>query len=163
MAGYGSYKRGGGVSPDQEVDRFLQNPSIEQLKQNPALIDKVGDRLGSFCVEKKLGEHQLRRIHERLLRLYYSSKKFASRQGVGAGLDKGLNTELVRLKYFIAYQRSRLDRDKGKDYFEPFMKLVDQVKDLEAIEKLFYLSEAVVAYYNYHEEISKRMRGVYRR
>ncbi len=164
MAGYGSDKRvGGAVSTDQDVARFLQNPSIEQLKQNPALIDKVGDKLGDICVKGKLGEHQLRLIHGRLLTLYYRSKKFASRQGVGAGLDKGLNTELVRLKYFIAYQWSRLGREKGKDYFEPFMKLVDQVKDFEAIEKLFYLSEAVVAYYNYHEEMSKRMGGGYRR
>jgi len=164
MAGYGSYKRGGEtMSTDQDVARFLQNPSIDQLKQNPALIDKVGDKLGSFCVEKKLGEHQLRRIHERLLALYYRSKKLVVKQVYEAGLDKGLNTELVRLKYFIAYQWSRLGRDKGKDYFEPFMKLVDQVKDFEAIEKLLYLSEAVVAYYNYHEEISKRMGGGYRR
>ena len=135
------------MSMDRDVAEFLQNPSIDQLKQNPTLIDKVGDELGSFCAEKKFGEHQLRRIHERLLGLYYSSKrKLASREG----MDEALNTELARLKYFIAYQWSRFGYNKGKNYFEPFMKLVGQVKDLEAIEKLFYLSEAVVAYYNYH-------------
>jgi CRISPR type III-A-associated protein Csm2 len=142
------------MSTDQDVDRFLQNPSIDQLKQNPALIDRVGGRIGKLCVDNDFGEHQLRRVHERLLDLFYSVKRLESRPGGGMGLDKGLNMELMRLKYFIAYQWSRLDYNKGKHYFEPFMKLVDQVKDFEAIEKLFYLSEAVVAYYNYHKKIS---------
>jgi CRISPR type III-A-associated protein Csm2 len=154
------------MSTDQDVDRFLQNPSIDQLKQNPALIDRVGGRIGKLCVDNDFGEHQLRRVHERLLDLYYSSKRLASKPGAGVGLGRALDTELVRLKYFIAYQWSRFDYQKGRSYFEPFMKLVDQVKDFEAVEKLFYLSEAIIAYYNYHntiKEVSGRGGGVQRR
>jgi CRISPR type III-A-associated protein Csm2 len=146
------------MSTDLDVDKFLQNPSIDQLKQNPALIDKVGGKIGELCVNNNFGEHQLRRVHERLLDLFYSAKRLKSGPGGGMGLDKGLSTELMRLKYFIAYQWSRLDYNKGKHYFEPFMKLVDQVRDFEAIEKLFYLSEAVVAYYNYHKELKEGQR-----
>jgi CRISPR/Cas system CSM-associated protein Csm2 small subunit len=146
------------VSADQEVEEFLRNPRLELLRNKPSLLDRVGENLGRRWAKRELPEHQLRQIHERLLELYYESKNKRLRDA-SRNWDEGLDLELSRLKYFMVYQRSRMKGDTGRFYFEPFIRLVDQVRDYTSLEMLFYLSESVIAYYNYWEERLGRQRG----
>jgi CRISPR/Cas system CSM-associated protein Csm2 small subunit len=146
------------MSADQEVNEFLRNPRLELLRNRPSLLDRVGENLGRRWAQSNLAEHQLRQIHERLLKLYYESKNKRSRDAC-RNWDEGLDLELSRLKYFMVYQRSRMKGDIGRFYFEPFIRLVDQVRDYTSLEMLFYLSESVIAYYNYWEERLGRQRG----
>jgi CRISPR/Cas system CSM-associated protein Csm2 small subunit len=146
------------VSADQKVNEFLRNPDFELLRNNPSLVDRVGENLGKRWAQNRLAEHQLRQVHERLLKLYYKSKEVRVRDA-SKDWDDSLNIELARLKYFMVYQRSRMDKDAGAFYFEPFTRLAEKVRDYTSLDMLFYLSESVIAYYNYWEQQFKKPRS----
>ena len=151
------------MSADQKVNEFLRNPDFEFLRNDPSLVDRVGKDLGRHCVEEKLTEHQLREVHERLLKLYYKAKEARARDP-SKNWDENLNIELARLKYFMIYQRSRLVKDRKKKdagalYFDSFTRLAEKVRDYTSLDMLFYLSESVIAYYNWEQQFKKRGRS----
>jgi CRISPR/Cas system CSM-associated protein Csm2 small subunit len=151
------------VSADQKVNEFLRNPDFELLRNDTSLVDRVGKDLGRHCVKEKLTEHQLREVHERLLKLYYKAKE-ARAKDPSKNWDENLNIELARLKYFMIYQRSRLVKDRKKKdagalYFDSFTRLAEKVRDYTSLDMLFYLSESVIAYYNWEKQL-KSVGGV---
>lgn len=141
------------------IDQFIRNPSLESLAISPELIDRVGEFLGKELANVEFPEHQLRRIHSELIRAFQTYQKLQTEKK--EEYHKRLSLDLVRTRYFVVYQSSRLKdrRGGGYQYFELMHKLTQEaLTKNNYTEFLFRLSEAIIAYYNYYSE-QREVRG----
>lgn len=149
----------------------LMQLNLTQLQKRSELIDTIGDQLANELVKvRNFGEAQLRKIHSELIRLNrMASTLRAYTADVPQGKIAELKRGVVKLSYIITYQHAKQKERYGSSkadavdkYFGFMKKMVTQLKDSQDlpndIEVVFNVSESIIAYYNYFDQIEKEKR-----
>lgn len=133
---------------DEIVEKFMRNLSETTIKNHKGIQLIKGTQL------RKIHEHvtKIRRLHQELGYVPQTER---------SNKLKECERELARFKYFLAYQKARIENKQQKvfgpisEWFrksaEIIMKNIHNVHlSKELIEKMYITSEAILAYHKYY-------------